>query len=600
MKLVTFEKDDRENFGFIIEFPQSDAVWVIEPGKAEAMIRAYAVSKTSGYQFSIPEFSADFSWPAQLVEFLQMGDKAIQSLRKLEQFVLRFVEQSDAYALLAKAGHPLSAVKLLAPIPAPGLLWGLVGNNPAFSRNHMEIRHINLIPQAHQRHRCSVIGDGEPFVFRRIPEFTSWSYNVELGVVIGKECRNVTPGQAMDYVAGYTVISDINHDYYYNRYPEMLRHKDPYSIMAYGWTGKNTDFTCAMGPWLVTKDEVGHPYDLDVAVRMNGILRDHANTCSMLIGIERTIAYYSSFATLYPGDVIHMGADGKDGLATDPSLCISDGQQVTECEIEKVGVLRNPVVYDGEDIDPSEIPQRNLPLLARRLIASGQTSIAADDWNVHKARNFLITYGNYASVKEQEGYEPCAIPRYMWAPVGALGSGDDVLTSPSMESDLCLSMEVAVVIRDLIKWKDRDQAEKYILGYVPMLSGFDTHLADEVIQPALPREWAMASVYTRWSDKCNITGNIITAMTEDEAANLEMRLYVDEELKLTENSKTYICKAPQLIEMLTFGATLLPGDLLTLGRVGAVCRIPAKERSNEPHRVVLKITGLPELACRVR
>ncbi len=221
MKLATFELNGNEHFGFLLAIPDTGEEWLLEPGKAASSITAYAQAKTSGYQFSLPDFGGLGSWPVTLKEFLCLGEKGMEALEKLVTFTGRLVEQGDGYQVLMDAGHKLYETRLLAPIPNPRLLWGIVGNFPGFTRNHLNIRHVNLLPQGHQRHPGSVVGPGEPFVYRRIPGQIGWGYNVELGVVIGKKCRNITPDEAMDCVAGYTVVCDTFHGYYNSRYPEI-------------------------------------------------------------------------------------------------------------------------------------------------------------------------------------------------------------------------------------------------------------------------------------------------------------------------------------------------------------------------------------------
>ncbi len=598
MKLATFELNGNEHFGFLLAMPDTGEEWLVEPDKAASSITAYAQAKTSGYQFSLPDFGGLGSWPVTLKEFLCLGEKGLEALGKLVTFTGRLVEQGDGYQVLMDAGHKLSETRLLAPIPNPRLLWGIVGNFPGFTRNHLNIRHVNLLPQGHQRHPGSVVSPGEPFVYRRIPGQTGWGYNVELGVVIGKKCRNITPDEAMDFVAGYTVVCDTFHGYYNSRYPEIGKHNDRTSIMTYGWVHKNTDMSCSVGPYLVTKDEVGHPYDLMTYTRMNGILRDRANTCSMLVGVERTIAYYSSFGTLYPGDIIHMGSSGKDGVGINMNWDFGKEQPFVECEIEKLGVLRNPIRYTP--YDSSEATRDlHMPAAAKRRALSGQMEVTAEEWNISGAGSFIIGYGNYRTCDSEEQMQPSNIPRYLWAVSAALGeSGSEVRLSAEKE-DLYIGAEIAFVIGKMGKWADGVEAEDMLLGYVPMISLHDGHLAEKVVEPSLPRERAMAEIYSRWEDGVNVAASHPVNCGDIRKAALPMRLYVDEDLAWTGNTADYICGVRDFVEIITFGSTLMPGDVITLGRVGALVKIPAGKRNGSPHAIRLEVESMPTVTCTV-
>lgn len=585
MKLASFVVDGQERFGFLLLHPVTGDELLVEPGKAEADIIHYAVSKTSGYQFSVPRFLSPKPWPLTMHGFLELGEEGMDTLSKLVCFTERFVEQSDGFSVLARAGHRLKDVTLLPPVPEPRLLLGLVGNCPGFSRNHVAIRHINLLPQAHQRHQGSAVGNGEPFVIRRPRgKNVSMSFNAELGVIIGKAGKDIPVEEAMSYVAGYTVVTDTAHGYYNVKYGEMSAHSDPISIMTYGWTHKNTDISCAVGPYLVTKDEVGHPYDLMLYSRTNGMLRDRANSCSTLVGVERTIAYFSSFMTLLPGDVIHMGANGKDGIGVDPDHHAGGVTIEVECEIEKLGVLRNPVIY----MDDEEIEEK-------RGRFSASEPMKAEEWHVGKARNFVITYANTQASVLDQGSQASPIPRYLWSVASALSSGTSYLTDDKEER--YVTAEIAVVIGKTIKWADKETLSDCILGYLPLVSDTDKRLSQQVLHPALSRESAMPEIYARWADGCNMTCDAVTPLSKDELAQMRVSLEINGERVMEAKYEDYICKAEDVIEMICYGSTLFAGDVISLGGLSAPVAIPCGQTSV---RVAMKSSGLPELSLALK
>jgi 2-keto-4-pentenoate hydratase/2-oxohepta-3-ene-1,7-dioic acid hydratase in catechol pathway len=156
-------------------------------------------------------------------------------------------------------------------------------------------------------------------------------YEGELAVVIGRRARHVAEEAALDYVAGYSLFNDAT-----------LR---DYQRKSSQWTiGKNFDGTGAFGPELVTADELpGGAEGLHIETRVNGEVRQSANTGEMVYGVPRLIAILSECMTLEPGDVIVTGTPSGVGYARTPALFLEPGDRV-EVEVEKIGVLENRVV----------------------------------------------------------------------------------------------------------------------------------------------------------------------------------------------------------------------------------------------------------------
>lgn len=164
----------------------------------------------------------------------------------------------------------------------------------------------------------------------RCSEVTSQlDYEGELAVVIGRRCRNVDEGAALDAVAGLMVLNDITaRDLQYNG-TQFL-------------PGKAVDGSTPCGPALVTLDEVADPQALDIATRVNGKEVQGSNTKHMIFQIPRIIAYISRFLELSPGDVISTGTPDGIGSKRQPPLWLTPGD-VVEVEVEGVGLLRNTI-----------------------------------------------------------------------------------------------------------------------------------------------------------------------------------------------------------------------------------------------------------------
>jgi 2-keto-4-pentenoate hydratase/2-oxohepta-3-ene-1,7-dioic acid hydratase in catechol pathway len=157
-----------------------------------------------------------------------------------------------------------------------------------------------------------------------------FDYEAELGVVIGRTCRNVTEGDALSYVLGYCTANDLSVRDLQNRTSQWL-------------LGKTPDKFLPLGPYLVTADEVGDPQKLRLTCKVNGETRQDSNTSDMIFSVAQIISYCSQFFTLEPGDLIITGTpEGVAmGRADKPWLKAGD---VVEIEVEKLGVLRNKLV----------------------------------------------------------------------------------------------------------------------------------------------------------------------------------------------------------------------------------------------------------------
>jgi 2-keto-4-pentenoate hydratase/2-oxohepta-3-ene-1,7-dioic acid hydratase in catechol pathway len=159
----------------------------------------------------------------------------------------------------------------------------------------------------------SLVGPGEGVVIRKPDRRTD--HEVELCVVIGKTASHVSKGDALDYVAGYTIGLDIT-----------IRGTEDRSFR------KSVDTHSVLGPWLVTADEIPNPGQLDLHIAVNGEQRQKSNTSRLILSVPELIELASSFYTLYPGDVIFTGT--PEGVSP-----IEAGDEIV-ATIEKIGTMR--------------------------------------------------------------------------------------------------------------------------------------------------------------------------------------------------------------------------------------------------------------------
>lgn len=570
MKLATFLHEDSERWGFVMPDPVTSAPRIVEPGRAEAAL-ATSGGATSGYAASRPSFLGD--WPRTLADFLALGDEGMAVLSRLERFLARFLAQSDA-TLLGTVSHAVADVELLAPIPRPRLCLGLVSNSPSFARANPRIGHLNLFPVAHQRPQGSIVGAGAAVLMRNGHHDPVMSFNVELGVIIGQGGRDIPLHEAMRHVAGYANVTDVAGTYYYGRVPGNAgrgyslppEYGDWFFQATASWGGKIADTLCPVGPFLVTKDEVGDPYDLLVYTRQDGLRRDRAHTSATILGVERVIQWYSSFATLQPGDILHLGTLGVDGLPIAREM-IESREVVIESEIEQLGVLRNPVhaVPVGERVPFDRHPSYAI----RRAAQEPPTDAAA--WRPRDARHVFTAFGNHAGSPD-EGLPRLEIPRFFTGPATSLGADGSRVVLPARATVVDLTIELAAVVGRLASDVDPGEAESYLAGFAPVVSLCDESFRDAVAEPARLGERSIPAVYGRWGDGFNVVGAL-----EPRAAmwrGRRMRLEAGD-ASVSGSTDDYLDGAAELLATISAVTTLFPGDVILLGATAATLRLPA-------------------------
>jgi len=161
---------------------------------------------------------------------------------------------------------------------------------------------------------------------------TKGDWEVELAVVIGKETKNVSEEQAMEYVAGYTICNDVSEREW------QLEHGSQWS------KGKSFDTFAPVGPWLVTPDDVPDPHNLAMWLDLNGKRMQTGNTNTMIFRIEKLISYLSYFVTLQPGDIISTGTPPGVGMGIKPEPVFLNVNDVMRLGIDGLGEQKQTVI----------------------------------------------------------------------------------------------------------------------------------------------------------------------------------------------------------------------------------------------------------------
>ena len=247
--------------------------------------------------------------------FLSAGDAAIQQAQKV-------VQEAGESAFTA-----LSSVTLRAPVPRPEKIIA-VGLNYRDHSIEAGAKEVPKTPIIFAKFPTSISGPGDSIV---LPHGDSQvDYEAELAVVIGKKTKAISAAEALQNVAGYMPLNDVSARTWQFADKQWVR-------------GKSCDTFCPTGPYLTTRDEISDPQSLSISARVNGTTLQDSNTSRMIFRVAELIEFISASITLEPGDIIATGTPEGVGVFRTPPIFLKPGD-IVEIEIEKLGLLRNPVV----------------------------------------------------------------------------------------------------------------------------------------------------------------------------------------------------------------------------------------------------------------
>lgn len=256
--------------------------------------------------------------PADMEGFLQGGKESLALAKEAVQYALN--HESAVQLVFGKAD-----VKIGAPVTNPGKMI-CVGHN--YREHILEMgRELPTHPVVFAKFANTIVGPEDDIPFYPISE--QLDYEAEFAFVVGKRAKNVSQEDALDFVAGYTIVNDVTYRDIQRRTIEWLQ-------------GKAVDGSAPMGPWLVTSDELTDPSGLEISLSVNGEERQRSNTSNLVFTVQRLVEFLSELMTLEPGDVILTGTPGGVGVAREPQAFLKD-EDVVRIEVDKVGVLENKV-----------------------------------------------------------------------------------------------------------------------------------------------------------------------------------------------------------------------------------------------------------------
>ena len=188
-------------------------------------------------------------------------------------------------------------------------------------------------PYVFMKPGTAVVGHEAAVVLPDASSMVDWE--VELGAVIGREARKISVEDALDVVAGYTIVNDVT--------ARDLNERDDYPFKTDWLWGKCFDTFAPLGPWLVPSDCIEDPHDLHLQLQVNDEIMQDSSTGSMIYDIREQIAYLTTILTLRPGDVIATGT--PTGVGMGRGVFLKPGDVMT-ASIESIGSLTNPVAAE--------------------------------------------------------------------------------------------------------------------------------------------------------------------------------------------------------------------------------------------------------------
>jgi 2-keto-4-pentenoate hydratase/2-oxohepta-3-ene-1,7-dioic acid hydratase in catechol pathway len=273
--------------------------------------------------------------PAQMRQLLGGGPEGLNVIRRV---IALAAEMPDALRA-AGALLPFAQARLAPVVPDPNIILSGSMN----SRGHLHEMNdpIPELPSAFEKTRSALSASGDEI--QRPPghaEMIDWEG--EFCIVLGARCHRVSEEEAMDYVAGYTLMNDISAREFVLPF---VTAKGPAPI-AQAWErnvlGKNFPGFCPVGPVIATKDEFPEDFDYHMETLVNGEVMQSSTKEDLVFGPARMLSYYSHFHAFEPGDIISMGSPPGVGMARRPQVFLKPGD-VVEVRVPEIGILRNKI-----------------------------------------------------------------------------------------------------------------------------------------------------------------------------------------------------------------------------------------------------------------
>jgi 2-keto-4-pentenoate hydratase/2-oxohepta-3-ene-1,7-dioic acid hydratase in catechol pathway len=300
MKLASFKIDNNMRIG------------LVSKGKMVDLNETYSLMENTDF-------------PSDMISLLESGDAGLDKIKKIEKYLEKCrekIKNTHPYALT----YDFNKVKILPPIPRLRkniICLGLNYIDHAIETNSP----VPSNPIFFTKSPTSIIGMNDSIVLPKCS--TKIDYEVELAFVFGRKGRNIKEEEAYDYIAGYTTLIDVTARDLQKKHLQWFK-------------GKSLDTFAPIGPFLVTRDEIADPHNLDIVMKINGKIMQKSNTRNLIFNIPTLISAISMDMTVEAGDIVATGTPAGVGYTRKPPLFLKPGD-VLEASIEGIGTLRNIV-----------------------------------------------------------------------------------------------------------------------------------------------------------------------------------------------------------------------------------------------------------------
>jgi 2-keto-4-pentenoate hydratase/2-oxohepta-3-ene-1,7-dioic acid hydratase in catechol pathway len=323
MKLITFENSAR----------QSSIGAISDDGRITDLHTACALYLRDVESENAYERLADALVPRDMRALFEGGDTSLEAAHKALDYALH----NDEHATGPRGEtlfYSADQIALKAPI-LPKKFFHTAGN---FREHHEEatkagFSHPVMPWIVFFQNVDAIIGHEDSVIY---PEHLTQEldYELELAVVLKKSGKHFTPEEATDYIGGYVIFNDITAR-------DIQRREMKSGVFSFC---KGIDTFCPLGPWIVTADEIPDPHNLAMELRVNGESRQRSHSGKMSVKIPEILSHYSAMG-YSAGDVVSTGTvSGVAAFSGDPKAWYLKPGDVMECEIEKIGILRNRVI----------------------------------------------------------------------------------------------------------------------------------------------------------------------------------------------------------------------------------------------------------------
>ena len=326
MKLLTIRKNGQS-------WPEGGGTY---PGQAAVLLSSGDILDLSWAAHGSASLAR---WiPSSVREIIETGQEGLEIVRRIVRDVEKTPSREWDGLRERKILLPFATTPLLAPIPEPSLVVAAGGNYGSHQKEMGGRRRI--APEGFIKSAGAVVGHGSPIVLP--PQFPDMvDFEGELALVFGQTCHNVSPEDAMDYIAGYTIVNDVSA----RNWVEIAHSKDPGEAVR-GWLlnimGKALPTFCPMGPVFVSRDEIADPNNLHLTTTLNDDVMQSANTSDLVFKPHELVSHFSKWFRFRPGDLIMTGTPAGVGVARSPKVFMKAGD-VVSIQIDGIGTLSNPV-----------------------------------------------------------------------------------------------------------------------------------------------------------------------------------------------------------------------------------------------------------------